>query len=323
MLVLESTSYEGKIHRTRTDFKMKKVTIIGANSYIARNVLYSLQNMDEQFKIMLYDCSDLQIDGAANYERVNMLSSDSIKKLDLDCDIIFMFVGKTGSANGFDDFDTFLNINERALLNLVNEYRRQQSQAKIIFPSTRLVYKGKKGPQKENAEKEFKTIYAINKYACEQYLEQYNRVFGLQYCIFRICIPYGTMIKSATSYGTAEFMLSKATKGENISLYGNGSARRTLTHMEDLCNILIRGALSDKCKNDVFNIGGEDYSLKEMAELLAEKYGVHIDYVPWPEVALKIESGDTVFDDTKLQSLCPYEFKHSFSEWVKTELENY
>lgn len=40
--------------------------------------------------------------------------------------------------------------------------------------------------------------------------------------------------------------------------------------MGDLCNALIEGALSDACINDVYNIGGEDYSLKEMAELIAE-----------------------------------------------------
>lgn len=294
---------------------MKKIVIIGANSYIARNVLYSLKHMDEQFEIRLYDYSAVQVDKVNNYESVNMLSSDSVRKLDLDCDIIFMFVGKTGSANGFEDFDTFINVNERALLNLLNEYRKQKSKAKIIFPSTRLVYKGKKGPQKEDAEKEFKTVYAINKFACEQYLAQYNRVFNVQYCIFRICIPYGTMINNAQSYGTAEFMLSKATKGENISLYGDGSVRRTLTHIEDLCSILIKGALSDKCVNDVFNVGGEDYSLKEMAELIAKKYDVRIDYVPWPEVALNIESGDTVFDDTKLRhtGIAP---TRTFKSWI-------
>lgn len=295
---------------------MKKIVIVGANSYIARNVLYTLQHMDKRFEIKLYDYSDSQVDGVVNYESVNMMSSDSVKKLDLHCDIIFMFVGKTGSANGFDEFDTFINVNEKALLNLLNEYRRQKSTAKIIFPSTRLVYKGEKDPQKEDSEKEFKTIYAINKYSCEQYLEQFNRVFDVQYCIFRICIPYGTMIKNATSYGTAEFMLSKATKGENISLYGDGEVRRTLTHMEDLCNILIRGAFSDKCKNDVFNVGGEDYSLKEMAELIARKYGVGIDYIPWPEITLKIESGDTVFDDTKLRNIGIVPTR-TFEDWIE------
>lgn len=296
---------------------MKKVTIIGANSYIARNLIFTLKTSEVDVSVKLYDYAEEQLDGEENYQSINIMSKESIKQLDLDCDAIFMFVGKTGSVNGFNDYDTFIDINEKALLNLLNEYCRQNSAAKIIFPSTRLVYKGKTGPQKEDAEKEFKTIYAINKYSCEQYLEQYNRVYDVQYCIFRICIPYGTMIPGASSYGTAEFMLSKAIKGENISLYGDGSVRRTLTYIGDLCNVLIQGAISEKCINDVYNIGGEDFSLKEMAELIAQKYKVGIEYVPWPDVALKIESGDTVFDDGKLQAVCPVSYTKQFSNWCK------
>lgn len=295
---------------------MKKVAIIGANSYIARNVCHVLLK-EYDVETMLYDCKENHVDGLENYTQINILDPESVKLIDMNCDVIFMFVGKTGSANGFEDYNLFIDINERSLLNILNEYRRQGSKAKIIFPSTRLVYKGKKGPQKEDAEKEFKTIYAINKFACEQYLVQYNNVFGVQYCIFRICIPYGTLIPNASSYGTAEFMLNKAKAGENISLYGDGSVRRTLTYMGDLCHILIDGALSDKCINDVFNVGGEDYSLKEMAELIAKKYNVGIVYVEWPEVALKIESGDTVFDDSKLKSKYRIGYTVKFSEWCQ------
>lgn len=295
---------------------MKKIAIIGANSYIARNVLFALEGKNDEFEINLYDFAPIHIDNADNYKSINILSEESVASIDMNCDVVYMFVGKTGSANGFDDFNAFIDINERALLNLLNEYRRQKSKAKIIFPSTRLVYKGIHGPQKEDAEKEFKTIYAMNKFACENYIEQYNRVFGVQYCIFRICIPYGTLIPDASSYGTAEFMLSKASKGENISLYGDGSVRRTLTYMGDLCETLIKGAFSSRCINEVFNIGGEDYSLKEMAELIAGKYSVGIDHVEWPEIALKIETGDTVFDDTKLQSVIGNTVRSKFKDWV-------
>ena len=296
---------------------MKRVTIIGANSYIARNLIYVFQNTYPDYLLNLYDGAPTHVDGAGNYKSINILSKDSVEQIDFDCDIIFMFVGKTGSINGFDDYDLFIDVNERALLNVLNEYRKQGSKAKIIFPSTRLVYKGAYGALKEDAEKEFKTIYAINKFACEQYLEQYHRVYDIQYCIFRICIPYGTLVSNASSYGTAEFMLGKATKGENISLYGDGSVRRTLTYMADLCRALIEGSISDKCINDVFNIGGEDYSLREMAELIAEKYNVGIDYVEYPVLAQKIESGDTVFDDQKLQQACQTKYEMTFAEWCK------
>ncbi|WP_378950777.1 NAD-dependent epimerase/dehydratase family protein [Pelosinus sp. sgz500959] len=295
---------------------MKKIAVIGANSYIARNVVYVLNQSPVKYEIKLYDYNDVHIDGHSNYMSINILSKESVKNIEFDCDIVFMFVGKTGSANGFTDYDLFIDINERALLNLLNEYIAQKSSAKIIFPSTRLVYKGKPGKLKEDAEKEFNTIYAINKFACEQYLGMFHRVYDVQYCIFRICIPYGTLIPDASAYGTAEFMLSKATKGENITLYGDGGVRRTLTYMGDLCNVLIAGALSNRCINDVFNIGGENYSLKEMAELIATKYDVDIDYIPWPAVAEKIESGDTVFDSERLDMLDSVIYTKKFANWI-------
>lgn len=296
---------------------MKKIAILGANGYIARNLAYVIKRDHPEYKLDLYGIEPESADSSDNYHCVDMTSRESLKQTDLKCDIIFMFVGRTGTANGFEAYDSFIDINEKALLNLLSEYRDQRSEARIVFPSTRLVYKGKIGLQKEDDEKEFKTVYAINKYACEQYLEQFHSVFGVEYTILRICVPYGTLIPNASSYGTAEFMLSKASKGENISLYGDGSVRRTLTHMEDLCNTVIRAAISDKCANDVFNIGGEDYSLKEMADEIANKYSVDVEYVDWPEVALKIESGNTVFDSEKLDSLIGNHINHKFTEWIR------
>lgn len=296
---------------------MKKVAVLGANGYIARNLIYVLKRDYPDFELALYGREKQFVDGEGNYCVIDMTDAESVKSIDLDVDIVFMFVGRTGSANGFDEYDSFIDINERTLLNLLSEYRRQRSKARIIYPSTRLVYKGKTGPQKEDAEKEFKTVYAINKFACEQFLEQFHRVYDVQYTILRVCIPYGTLILEASSYGTAEFMLAKATKGENISLYGDGSVRRTLTYMDDLCVTMIKAAVSESCANDVFNVGGEDYSLKEMAEQIAQKYGVGVDYVPWPDVALKIESGDTVFDSSKLDSLIGSYTNSRFTDWVK------
>lgn len=296
---------------------MKTVSIIGANSYIARNVILTLKQLE--YNILLYDYTAKHVDNEANYTQIDILNRESVSKINFNCDVVFMFVGKTGSINGFEDYSSFLNINEMALLNVLNEYRNQNSNAKIIFPSTRLVYKGKKGVLNEDSEKEFKTIYAMNKYACEKYLEQYHSVYGIRYCIFRICVPYGTLVLNASSTGTAEFMLSKALNGQNITLYGDGSARRTLTHMEDLCDTLVKGAFDERCVNTTYNIGGEDYSLKEMAVLIANKYGVGVDYIEWPTIARKIESGDTVFDDKKLRNIIGNTIEHKFLDWIRSE----
>ncbi len=297
-------------------FQNKKIVVLGANGYIARNLVYIIKRDYPGFELKLYGRSPESRDSEEHYVSVNMTERSEVRKIDLDCDVIFMFVGRTGSANGFEAYDSFIDTNERTLLNLLAEYRMQGSNARIVYPSTRLVYRGKKGLLDENSEKEFKTVYAINKYACEQYLEQFHRVYGVEYTVFRICVPYGTMIPNATSYGTAEFMLSKAKAGENISLYGDGSARRTLTYIEDLCKTIIEGSIDPSCANDIFNVGGEDYSLHEMAGLIAQKYGVGVDNVPWPKVAEKIESGDTVFDSMKLDAAIGSRIHMRFADWI-------
>ena len=294
---------------------MKKIVVVGANSYIARNLVYVLN--DKECAIKLYDRADTQVDGMVNYSKIDILDKSSVENIDFDCDFIYFFVGKTGSANGFDDYANFIDVNEKALLNFLNAYKKAGCKAKIIFPSTRLVYKGKEGLLKEDAEKEFKTVYAINKFACEKYLEQFNNVYGIPYCIVRICVPYGTIIEGASSYGTAEFMIKCAEAKKNITLYGDGSVRRTLTYIGDLCSVLVDIGFSEKCINDIYNIGGEDYSLSEMADLIAKRYNVGIEYVSYPSIAEKIESGNTVFDDSKLKSQIKVTYNMRFAEWCQ------
>ena len=293
-----------------------KVAIIGANSYIARNLVYFVRQQECDVEWRLYDAAETQVDGEANYKQINLLDKESVAQTDLDCDLIYMFVGKTGSAVGFEQYELFNNINQTTLLNVIDEYRRQKSGAKIVFPSTRLVYKGQERPLKESDEKEYKTIYAINKFACEQYLEAYNRVYGVKYCTLRLCIPYGTLIPNASSYGTLEFMLKKATNDEDITLFGDGKQRRTFTYMEDLCDVLWQAGISEECVNDVYNIGGEDYSLLEVAQMVAGKYGVNVVNVPWPETERLIESGSTVFDSEKLDSVIGNRYRMQVKYWL-------
>lgn len=297
---------------------MKKVAIIGANSYIARNMICFLSN-NEDIELYLYGKEEQQTDGKTPYVQVCLSDLESVKMIDFNVNLIYMFVGKTGSSAGFDDPDEFIDVNEKFLLHVLNEYHRQKSNAKLIFPSTRLVYQAKDGKQREDSVKCFKTIYSINKFACEKYLEMYNNVFGLKYCILRICVPYGSIIENAYSYGTVDFMLRKSKKGENINLYGNGTQRRTLTYIEDLCKILMMVGYSECCINDVYNVGGEDYSLKEIAEEIAACYGVKVEYIPWPDVEKKIESGNTVFDSKKLDNLINWSSYQSFKEWIKQQ----
>ena len=294
---------------------MSKVSIVGSNGYIARNLFYHLSQRGDIEQITLYDCLDESVDKNEKYFKVNLLDRDDVKKIDFDCDIIFFMAGKTGTFSGFNNYADFISVNEFGLLNFIDEYRIQGSKAKIIFPSTRLVYKGSDIPVSEDSPIELKTIYAVNKFACENYLKQYSQIFGIKYCVFRICVPYGTRIQGASSYGTVEFMTKQAVNDRRITLYGDGSIRRTWTHIDDLCCAMICGAYSDKCLNDIYNIGGDDLSLKDVANMICREYDAELKYVPWPDQALCIESGSTVFDASKFAAVTGFKYMHQFQKW--------
>lgn len=295
---------------------MKAVTIIGANSYIARNLIHSIKTDAVDVDLYLYDRESEHKDGWSGYAPVDVLDEESVSQVRYDVDAVILFAGKTGTYAGFDEPDTFVEVNELGLLNVLNTMRKADSKAKLVFPSTRLVYRGNDMALSEDAPKEFKTVYAVNKFACEQYLKMYSEVFGLKYCVFRICVPYGSLLEGVSSYGTAEFFIGKAAAGENISLYGEGEVKRTLTYIGDLCRTILAGALSDKCTNDVYNIGGESYSLRDMAHEVAHRYGVDVEYTPWPDKALKIESGSTVFDSSKLDDILGNLRGMTFKKWI-------
>lgn len=295
---------------------MKSVTIIGANSYIARNLIQNVKNEALDIRLFLYDREDVHKDGCNDYAPVNISDESSVAGINFDVDAVILFAGKTGTYAGFDEPEIFVEVNELGLLNVLNAMRKAKSTAKLVFPSTRLVYKGKDEPLLENDTKEFKTIYSINKYACEQYLKMYSDVFDIRYCVFRICVPYGSLLEGVSSYGTAEFFIGKAMQGDNITLYGDGEVKRTLTYIGDICRTMLAGALSAGCMNDVYNIGGESYSLREMAFEVAKKYGVGLEYTQWPDKALKIESGSTVFDSGKLDSILGNLRKMTFKNWI-------
>lgn len=284
---------------------MKKCAVIGSKGYIGRHLVWYLSQMG-----ITADCYDVAEDTDDHYTQIDLTSNDSVLKINFDVDYIFMFAGLTGTWAGFDKYVPFVNINEIGLLNLLDAIRKSPYRPKVIFPSSRLVYKGVDKPLKETDDKDAKTIYATNKLACEHYLEIYHQCFDIPYTVFRICVPYGNLLGKDYSFGTVGFFIKMASAGKDITLYGGGTIKRTFTNMEDLCCQVINGGFAKDSDGEIYNVGGETYSLHDAATVIAKKYGVGVLSVDWPEKDLKIESGDTYFDDVKIQKLLHgYEYK--------------
>ena len=276
-----------------------KIAVIGAKGYIGKHIVKYLA---DHYKIIAEEYDIIDAD-EPHYKRIDLLNKDNLKIINYNVDLIFNFAGLTGTYAGFDAYEKYVIINEISLLNLLDAIRSSGYRPKVIFPSSRLVYKGNDKPLKENDEKEAKTVYAANKIACEGLLHAYRCSFDIPYTIFRICVPYGNLLSNDYSFGTVGFFIKQAKAGKDITLYGGGCIKRTFTHMEDLCYQMIEGALLSESDGEIYNIGGETLSLHDAAEIIASKYGVNVIAVPWPERDLRLESNHTYFDDGKIKKL--------------------
>lgn len=292
-----------------------KAAVIGCNGYLGKHLSAFL--IEKGWFIYGYDTSELPMIFISKYQSIDISQKEQLNKIEMDIDYIFYFSGITGTLDGYDKYESYIDINEKGLLNLLDKIRKSKSKARMIFPSTRLVYKGITDEElDENAENEFKTIYALNKWFGEQVIQQYGNYFNLKYNIFRICVPYGNLFSNEYSYGTVGFFLSKAAANKNIVLFGTGDQKRTFTHVEDICLQIYNAVLIPNTKNRIFNIAGETFSLAQIATQIAAKYNTQIEYVDWPELDKKLESGDTIFDGTQILSITKKPLKNSFSHWL-------
>jgi UDP-glucose 4-epimerase len=281
---------------------LKQITtaIIGANGYIGKNLSYLLS--EKNINNFDFDISETTENNWMKYSKLDVTSKEDFNKINSDIDVIFFMAGITGTADGFDSYEKYYNINVLGLINLLDFIKNKEKKPKIIFPSTRLVYGESDKLLSENDKKTPKTTYALTKLVCEETLKIYSNIFSINYDVLRICVPYGNLVDEDYSYGTLGFFISKAEKKEPITLYGDGGLRRTFTDIKDICNIFILAAQKDTLSNSIYNIGGESYSLLNVAKKVALKYNSKIEFVDWPKMAQKIESGHTVFDSKKIDT---------------------
>ena len=293
-----------------------KAAVIGINGYLGQHM--GLYLMQQGWEVHGYGRKDKPLVTVTRYSVLDLTDKKSFLEFDIDVDFIFYFSGITGTFKAYSDYEAFIDINEKGLLHLLNEMKEKKSSARVVFPSTRLVYKGiDSNAIKEDDEKEFKSIYALTKWFGENVLQQYATYFNIPFTIYRICVPYGNLFNSDYSYGTIDFFLSKARDKKNISLYGDGGLKRTFTHIVDICAQIGQSVVKVESYNNIYNIGGETYSLREVAAKIADQYSIGLDYTDWPAADALIESGDTIFDSSKIEQLLKYHPQYNFEGWLK------
>jgi UDP-glucose 4-epimerase len=155
---------------------------------------------------------------------------------------------------------------------------------RFVFTSSIAVYGSNQTPMVETLTPEPEDPYGISKYAVELDLKVAQRMFGLNYTIFRPHNIYGERQNHGDPYrNVLGIFINNIMKGKPMTIFGDGLQTRAFTHIDDVAPHIARSINIAETENEVFNIGADQpYTVLELAKALAEVMGIEnsLEFLP-------------------------------------------
>jgi len=115
-----------------------------------------------------------------------------------------------------------------------------------------------------------RSCYDEGKRCAETLFFDYSRQFDLNIKVARIFNTYGPRMHPNDGRVVSNFIV-QALKGEDITIYGDGSQTRSFCYVDDLVDVIIKFMATEKGFTGPMNIGNpHEFTIKELAELTLE-----------------------------------------------------
>ena len=193
------------------------------------------------------------------------------------------------------------------LLELIRKY--QKGLKRLVFSSSAAVYGDEPTlPKKEESVIRPLTPYAVDKFAAEQYVLDYNHLYGVKTSAVRFFNVYGPNQNRESPYSGVISILvdryKKIQKGEDTQfiLFGEGSQSRDFVFIEDVVQALLLVAKKEESLGKQFNVGtGIATTLNGLIEIIDRTLGFKLPLEHEAERDGDIK--ESVADISRLKSL--------------------
>lgn len=312
--------------------KKKRVLVTGGLGFIGRNLVARL--LEEGAKVTVVDRDGVD---ARRLAEVSGGAGGSLQLVIADIrdakaaegyiagqEVIFHLAGHSGPLGSLEEPYTDLEVNCRGTLTLLEAVRKVSSEARVVFPSSRLVYgRLQRLPVREDHPTNPITIYGAHKLAAEAYLRIYYRSFGTRTTVIRASNPYGPHVPAPHHrYNILNWFIDRAMRGEELTVFGEGVQLRDYLYVGDLVEAFLLAATREEAVGDVFNIGGAPVQFVHMAKMVVKTVGQgSVKHALWPNDYKRVETGDYVSDTGKARNILGWQPKVSLEEGIQRTVE--
>ncbi len=312
---------------------MKRAVIFGAGGFIGRNLAQHMVEHGWDVVATTRDAAGAERLAAArrwsNSIRIvygSLLDKDWLAQVIASADVIFPMAGHSGAVRSLIAPEVDLHVNVEAQLLLLEVVRLHNSEARLIYPGSRLQYgRCDSLPVSEDTPQSPLSIYGVHKATVESYYRMYHAIHDLQTTVLRISIPYGPhQGRSDRAFGVVGNFISLARSGHVIRIFGNGSQLRDYLYIEDLVHLLRICAEHDSAVGEVFNASGPaPISVLTMARTVVEVVGTgEIVFDDWPALDAAVETGDYYGSIAKAQRCLNWSPFYSLRSGLETFLRD-
>jgi UDP-glucose 4-epimerase len=234
----------------------KKAVVVGGSGFIGSHVSDCLS--DAGYQVTIYDKIEspwLRSDQELILGDVQ--DSDRVDQTIVGSEVVYNFAALADLNQALDQPIKTVNINITGNLNVM-EACHAHGVKRFIYASTVYVHSREGG------------FYRCSKQASEAYVEEYQKIYGLDYTILRYGSLYGP--RADETNGLYRIVHSALKKGI-VSYEGDVDAMREYIHVEDAARASIN-ALNDEFKNEsVVLTGQEPMRVIDMLKMLSEILG--------------------------------------------------
>ena len=306
---------------------MKKSLVTGGAGFIGSHVVNHCLKLGQEV-VVLDDLSGGfrdYVPSDATFVEGSITDAKLVKELFDQYQFDYVYHLAAYAAEGLSHFIRRFNYTNNLIgsINLINEAVRHNVDC-FVFTSSIAVYGPGQLPMTEAMVPEPEDPYGIAKYAVELDLQAAQRMFGLNYVIFRPHNVYGENQNIGDKYrNVIGIFMNQIMQGLPMTIFGDGTQTRAFSHIDDVAPYISNSVNLAEARNQVFNIGADQpYTVNELAAIVSEQFGVTPDI---RHLEARKEVMHAYSDHSKVRSLFQIESFVSLSEgiqrmaqWAKT-----
>ena len=252
------------------------ILITGGAGFVCSHLADTL--FEKQHDLILLDNlltgNKLNIEHLLDHKNVKFIEHDVQNHIDISEEIDFIF-HFASAASPIAYQENPVNTLKAGSIGTINTLGLAKvKNADYLLASTSEIYGDPKvSPQSEeywgnvNPSGE-RSMYDEAKRFAEAATATYSRTYNLQTKVVRIFNTYGPRMQLNDGRVVTNFIV-QALKGEDITVYGDGSQTRSFSYVQDTVNGIV--SLMESKHNDVFNIGNpNEITINELASKIIE-----------------------------------------------------